>query len=112
MTKSIHKYQWKLIRKQVLSRDGHSCTHCGASEGKMEVDHIIPRHRGGDDTLGNLQTLCTRCHQIKTKKDASFLVRKGTPPYHISNFSPRVASNPAGSHTKAIEGDSDAFGLG
>ncbi|MFN9295662.1 MAG: HNH endonuclease [Planctomyces sp.] len=35
----------------------------------MEVDHIIPLHQGGPDTLSNSQTLCIKCHQEKTKNE-------------------------------------------
>jgi 5-methylcytosine-specific restriction endonuclease McrA len=31
----------------------------------MTRDHIVPRCQGGEDTLENLQTLCTRCNGIK-----------------------------------------------
>jgi 5-methylcytosine-specific restriction endonuclease McrA len=109
---SVHKYQWKLIRKRVLERDGRTCNHCGQSEGKMEVDHILPRHRGGDDSMGNLQTLCQRCHIKKSKQDSVFLRKKKHPSYPYPFSLPKVRFNPDRSHTKAVEGDSEAFGLG
>lgn len=34
-----------------------------------EADHIKPKHKGGPNTLDNLQTLCLRCHQEKTYRD-------------------------------------------
>ena len=34
-----------------------------------EADHIKPKHKGGLDTLDNLQTLCLKCHQEKTYID-------------------------------------------
>lgn len=31
-----------------------------------DVDHIVPRSRGGQDVLDNLQSLCHACHSKKT----------------------------------------------
>ena len=31
----------------------------------FEVDHVVPRSRGGTDHLGNLQLLCSSCNRIK-----------------------------------------------
>jgi hypothetical protein len=36
---------------------------------ELEVDHIIPRFKGGTDELSNLQVLCKICHNIKSKKE-------------------------------------------
>jgi HNH endonuclease len=58
------------LRYEVLRRDGFRCQLCGrtaAHEGvKLEVDHIFPRSKGGEDTLGNLQTLCWDCNSGKS----------------------------------------------
>ena len=35
----------------------------------MEVDHIIPRSKGGLDRYDNLQLLHRHCHTKKTAKD-------------------------------------------
>ena len=37
----------------------------------MEVDHIIPRSKGGVDKYNNLQLLHRQCHVKKTAKDLS-----------------------------------------
>ena len=31
----------------------------------LVVDHIVPKSRGGDDTLGNLAAACYRCNEFK-----------------------------------------------
>lgn len=36
-----------------------------------EVDHIIPKSKGGPDTYANLQLLHKACHEAKTRMDAS-----------------------------------------
>jgi 5-methylcytosine-specific restriction protein A len=32
----------------------------------MVTDHIVPKTQGGTDDASNLQTLCERCHNVKT----------------------------------------------
>ena len=51
------------IRKAVILRDGCKCMECGKSNCRLEVHHIKPRRLKGSSTLGNLITLCTKCHQ-------------------------------------------------
>jgi hypothetical protein len=55
-------------RYLVLKRDGYRCVMCGATatEGaKLQVDHILPKSKGGKAVLDNLQTLCDRCNRGK-----------------------------------------------
>jgi hypothetical protein len=51
----------------VMKRDSFACVFCGASgQGvRLEVDHRIPRARGGTDAIENLQTLCFDCNRGK-----------------------------------------------
>jgi len=59
------------LRYQVLSESGQRCALCGikASERPLDVDHIIPRSRGGTNKKSNLQSLCTKCNRSKGNKD-------------------------------------------
>jgi len=36
---------------------------------KIEVDHIIPKAEGGEDTLKNKRAIHQLCHQIKTAEE-------------------------------------------
>jgi len=59
---------WSTIRWEVLKRDKFRCVYCGAkaSDGiKLEVDHVIPRSAGGENSLSNLVTACERCNRAK-----------------------------------------------
>jgi hypothetical protein len=55
---------WTYLRQDVLARDGFCCRKCGTSIRPLQVDHIVPLSRGGTNNLGNLQTLCLRCHSF------------------------------------------------
>jgi 5-methylcytosine-specific restriction endonuclease McrA len=60
------------LRYEVLKRDGGRCVLCGNSKKdgvKLHVDHILPRSKGGKDTLDNLQTLCQPCNLGKGNRD-------------------------------------------
>ena len=58
------------VRYKVLVRD-RTCRLCGAGrdDAVLEVDHIIPRSRGGSNDLDNLQVLCRPCNQSKSNAD-------------------------------------------
>ena len=71
--KRYNTAQWKRTRKLVLERDGHLCQDClkngNVTPGNV-ADHINPVTRGGDFWhLGNIQTLCTKHHQIKSQSE-------------------------------------------
>ena len=72
LTDGYKSYRWQYqksnrldenIRKAVILRDGWKCMECGKSNCRLEVHHIKPRRLKGSNTLGNLITLCTKCHQ-------------------------------------------------
>lgn len=71
INKRCNSKEWAIIRKQVYERDNYTCQICGIKcsgynrADKIQCDHIIPERLGGDDSLGNLQTLCMRCHRFK-----------------------------------------------
>lgn len=61
---------WDRRRTRVLERDHYQCIACGATGGprgetELHVDHVDPKSSGGGHDLGNLQTLCRRCHSEK-----------------------------------------------
>lgn len=65
---------WGKIRKVAMARDSGLCQPCVRS-GKItkanEVDHIVPKSKGGADDLENLQAICKQCHKEKTAMEAN-----------------------------------------
>jgi hypothetical protein len=55
-------------KKEILKRANGKCELCGF-KGKLEIDHFIPREKGGESTLANGNALCSRCNDRKCNKD-------------------------------------------
>jgi 5-methylcytosine-specific restriction protein A len=58
-----------------MARDSRLCQPCLRKKPQRitaatEVDHIVPKAKGGTDELTNLQAICGECHKDKTIKDS------------------------------------------
>ncbi len=60
--------RWQRLRKLILHRDP-ICAICDR-QASTDIDHIIPKAQGGEDTEENLQGLCHACHSKKTANEA------------------------------------------
>jgi 5-methylcytosine-specific restriction endonuclease McrA len=60
----------KLNRKNVFERDQYRCQYCGEifPESKLNLDHVIPRDRGGRTSWENLVTSCIECNSRKANR--------------------------------------------
>jgi 5-methylcytosine-specific restriction enzyme A len=64
-------WRWQKLRDQVL-REEPLCRAClghGRTAAATDVDHVVPKARGGTDARSNLQGLCSPCHKAKTVAD-------------------------------------------
>ena len=59
------------IKYEILKRARFHCELCGVSafEKALEVDHIVPRNKGGSDCMSNFQALCYSCNAMKRDRD-------------------------------------------
>ena len=57
----------KKTRFEVLKRDGFKCVYCGATPtgSALQVDHVVPQSKGGNDDPSNLVTACEPCNNGK-----------------------------------------------
>lgn len=58
------------VKTATFRRDDYVCQNCGAGGGPhgdavLQVDHAVPKSRGGNDSLDDLRTLCRQCHQAR-----------------------------------------------
>jgi len=101
----LNSGKFKAQRQRVFKRDGYVCAACGTDEGELHIDHIIPRVKGGDHSLDNLQVLCKQCNLRKgTRLDAFFPSVVSTPPDFMQRLSPtRVVMPKTSPFLKQIE---------
>ena len=61
------------IKYEVLKRAHFRCELCGCmdSENALEVDHIVPKNLGGEDSINNYQALCYSCNAMKRDHDST-----------------------------------------
>jgi 5-methylcytosine-specific restriction endonuclease McrA len=52
-----------LNRRAVFARDGHACQYCGSPA--ENIDHVVPRSRGGTHTWDNVVAACRPCNVRK-----------------------------------------------
>jgi 5-methylcytosine-specific restriction endonuclease McrA len=57
--------QRKISRRALFARDGWRCVYCGTSGGRLTLDHVVPRSRGGESTWENVVTSCAPCNLRK-----------------------------------------------
>lgn len=64
------RHEVRFSRRHVLQRDGFSCQYCGrrCDEAELNLDHVIPRERGGRTTWENIVTACLRCNSHKADR--------------------------------------------
>ncbi len=58
------------VREYLLEKYNRTCAYCGKSDTPLQVEHIIPKSRGGTDRVSNLTISCHRCNQKKGNKTA------------------------------------------
>ena len=63
----------KKVRFEVFKRDKFTCQYCGKSapDVVLEVDHIKPVSKGGNNSMLNLVTACFECNRGKTNTELS-----------------------------------------
>ena len=58
------------VREYLLEKWGRECAYCGDTDTPLEIEHVVPRSRGGSNRVSNL-TLS--CHHSNTEKNRQSL---------------------------------------
>ena len=59
------KLNIQLSKQNIIRRDNGVCQYCGKTNGKMTVDHVVPKSQGGGETWENLVCACPECNNLK-----------------------------------------------
>ena len=65
----------KMYKQYIYERDNYCCLKCKTTE-NLSVDHIVPRSKGGTNSIHNLQTLCSQCNCDKGSEIIDYRVIK------------------------------------
>ncbi len=58
------------VREYLLEKWGRRCAYCGKTDTPLQIEHIVPKARGGSDRVSNLTLACERCNQKKGTQTA------------------------------------------
>ena len=59
------------VKEYLLEKWDRKCAYCGAENVPLQVEHIVPKTRGGSNRVSNLVMACERCNNhLKGKQTA------------------------------------------
>ncbi|NEO81815.1 RNA-guided endonuclease IscB [Moorena sp. SIO4G3] len=64
------------VKEYLLAKWGRNCVYCGAENVPLEVEHIIPKSKGGSNRISNLTLACRCCNQKKGSNPIEKFLKK------------------------------------
>lgn len=58
------------VREYLLEKWERRCAYCETKDVSLEVEHIVPKSRGGSNRISNLTLACRPCNEAKGNKTA------------------------------------------
>jgi 5-methylcytosine-specific restriction endonuclease McrA len=100
--------QGYLLREYLLAKFGRICVYCHAQGVPLEIEHLVPRSRGGSNRASNLAIACHPCNQRKGQQTAEEF---GYPQIQAQARVPlRDAAQVSALKTKVLDSLQAAFG--
>ena len=63
------------VREYLLEKFGRKCVYCGAENVPLNIDHVVPKARGGSNRISNLVLSCVDCNQKKDSKPVEVFLK-------------------------------------
>ena len=67
------------IRNYLLEKHGRKCFYCGKAVSDFEVEHMLPKSRGGSNRIDNLTLSCHDCNEKKGTLTAEEFIQQTLP---------------------------------
>jgi len=66
----LPRLEVRFTRRNVFVRDNFTCQYCARElpEAQLNLDHVVPRDKGGRTSWTNIVTSCVRCNTRKANK--------------------------------------------
>jgi len=55
------------LKERVSLSCGGKCVYCGSTQ-RLQIDHVVPRSKGGANEISNLVLACQKCNRAKSDK--------------------------------------------
>ena len=63
------------VREYLLEKFGRRCVYCGAENVPLNIDHVVPKARGGSNRISNLVLSCVNCNQKKDSQPVEVFLK-------------------------------------
>ena len=64
------------IREYLLEKWGRKCAYCSGEHTRLEIDHIVPKSKGGTNRVSNLTIVCRTCNIKKANHSLEEFLHK------------------------------------
>jgi 5-methylcytosine-specific restriction endonuclease McrA len=63
-------------REYLLEKWERTCSYCGAKDTPLQIEHIVPRAKGGTNRINNVCLACEPCNTAKGTRDIAVFLKK------------------------------------
>ena len=64
------------LREDLLEKHNRTCAYCDKTDVPLQVEHIVPRSKGGTDRVSNLTLACEPCNRRKGNQPVEVFLKQ------------------------------------